>query len=250
MSLIRSANRFALPSPDLVVRLTAAVVVLAAAGLKWYQLAIDSSAMRWPLWRVAVIGVEVALTGWLLIGMWPRWSRWIPGAFFTGFSLIALNQALSGAESCGCFGQVKVNPWITFAMDVLLAAGLWVWPPGRDPVIRWPRVGLMPRVGIVSAVAAVALGLSLWRLPRPVPAGEDGEPSGLLQAGSLTILEPGRWIGRALPLMAEIDIGQRLQSGRWVAVLHQAHCSTCREALPFYEAQARAAEGPKKNALA
>lgn len=228
--------------------------LLLAATLKWAQLPVadlgPKSVSHLPVLLIVVIALEAAMAQWLLFGRWPRWSRWIPGACFAIFAVVALHQALTGVESCGCFGRVKVNPWITFGMDVLLTAGLLMWPPGREPVIRLPRLGLMPRVGIVGAAVAVALGLSLWRLPRPVVAGTDGEPAGLLQAGSLTILEPSRWIGRALPLISEIDIGEQLRTGKWVAVLHQAHCSTCREALPFYEAQARAAGETKAYGVA
>src|SRR5690606_34396314 len=79
-----------------------------------------------PDLAIPLIAFEAALALWLLVGIWPQWGRWIPAACFAVFSMAALYQAMSGATSCGCFGKVKVNPWITFGMDVLLAAGLWV----------------------------------------------------------------------------------------------------------------------------
>lgn len=230
-----------------VVHIIAAGVLLAAAVAKWSPSSVSARTVDGSLPLAVFIAFlvvfEIALAAGLLLASWPPQTKWIPGTCFAAFAAVALFRVLAGAESCGCFGRVKVSPWITLLMDALLAAGLWVWPPGREPVLRLPRLGLMPRVGIVGVVVAVALGLSLWRLPRPVVAVVDGEPTGLLQAGSLTILEPGQWIGRGFPLVAEIDIGDRLRIGRWVAVLHQVHCSTCQEALPFYEAQARDAGG-------
>ncbi len=239
MTLIASTSRAALHSPRLLVRLAAGAVLLIAVGLKWQQLPVDlrggDSSMLAAVWAIAVIGVEVAMGTWLFLGVWPRGVRWVPGAFFAGLAGVALYRAVGGAESCGCFGAVKVNPWVTFSADVLLAAGLWKYPPGMEPVFLWPRLTLWPRVGVVGMVVATAVGLSVWRMPKKDAAGE---AAGMIQAGGLTILEPGRWIGQKLPLTSEIDIGWQLLDGRWLVVLHQAHCSTCREALPRYEALA------------
>jgi hypothetical protein len=50
--------------------------------------------------------------------------------------MITLYKAITGAASCGCFGSVQVNPWITlFAIDLpaLLALSIFrrksVMPP-------------------------------------------------------------------------------------------------------------------------
>lgn len=59
-------------------------------------------------------------------------------------------------------------------------------------------------------------------------------------SGSLIILEPQKWVGKPLPLLADLDIAGRLQAGRWIVVLYHQGCSTCIEALPGYEAMSLA----------
>jgi hypothetical protein len=43
-----------------------------------------------------------------------RKAAWIAGTLaYLGFIFVTLFKVIIGAESCGCFGQVHVNPWIT-----------------------------------------------------------------------------------------------------------------------------------------
>ena len=188
---------------------------------------------------------ELGLAAWIVFGIWPHWSRWIPSACFAGFAMVALYQALSGAESCGCFGRMKVNPWITFTMDVVLAGALWKWPPGRGLVRRAADEGRCPwrRAAVMGCVLPVVLVMSLRQLPSASAVAEAAEKGTLLEAGGLTILDPGTWVDKQLPLIGHTDVDADISQGRWLVVLHQAHCSTCREALTFYEALAGTAAG-------
>jgi hypothetical protein len=230
------------------VRMAASLVLLFAALMKWGQLPIldrtGGGLFHKSSFVVGLIVFEVVLAIWLAIGIWPKWATWLPSACFAAFALVALYQAFTGADSCGCFGRIKVNPWVTFGLDLTLAAALWVWQPGdgersEDRRLKTEDRGwqnrparLRYRVAIVGCAALLALGLSLWRLPSARAAGET---SGMVRAGSLTILEPEKWIGKSLPLSSDIDVGDRLRIGQWLVVLYHADCSTCREAIPAYD---------------
>ncbi len=43
---------------------------------------------------------------------------------FVVFAGVATVKALAGAESCGCFGAIAVNPWYTAGFDWIAVAGL------------------------------------------------------------------------------------------------------------------------------
>jgi hypothetical protein len=184
--------------------------------MKWEQLPIidrtGEGLLHRPAFVVGLIVFEVAVAGWLAFGVCSRKVAWFPSACFGVFALVALYQALTGAESCGCFGRIKVNPWLTFWLGLTLAGALWVWWPGggkrsedrgwrvedggQGSEDRGSRIedrqerkmpGLAYRLVGVGGVVLLALGLSLWRLP---PARAAGDMPGMVRAGSMTILEP------------------------------------------------------------
>jgi hypothetical protein len=244
------------------MRYVAALVVLFAAFMKWEQLPVldrtGDGLLHQPAFIIPQIVFESVLAGWLLCGFWPRWTKCTPGVCFSLFATVALYFAMTGAESCGCFGRVKVNPWVTFGLDCLLAAGLFIWPPvgrsedggsriedcGEGGEDRGSRIedregrkspGVAWRIVGVGGIAVLALVMSLRQLPK---ASAAPEMAGMLQAGALTILEPEKWAGKTLPILADLDIGERLKTGQWLAVLYHADCSTCREAVPGYERMA------------
>ncbi len=230
----------------------AALVLLFAAAMKFEQLPVvdrmGEGLLHRPAFVIGLIVFEIVLAAWLLFGVWPRWTKWIPAICFSLFAMAALYLAITGAESCGCFGRVKVNPWVTFAMDVVLAGALWRWPPGkgreaagtgRDDRGERKTRGLAYRIIAAGGAAAIALTLSLRQLPvvATQASGESGA-IGMIEAGGLTILEPREWIGHALPILPHLDIAERLKTGQWLAVLYHADCSTCRKAVPGYERMA------------
>src|SRR4051812_10602478 len=60
-----------------------------------------------------VTQVELMLAFWLVSRFYPRTSWRFATALFLLFGAVTLYQALSGGSSCGCFGALKINPWIT-----------------------------------------------------------------------------------------------------------------------------------------
>ncbi|MHB1423824.1 MAG: MauE/DoxX family redox-associated membrane protein [Gemmataceae bacterium] len=109
------------------------VVLLTAAALKIQQLSAGPTTentlftSRWFL--IGLVECELALGLWLLIGAYPKPARRAALAAFAGFSLVALYQALTGAPSCGCFGNVPIKPWYTLLLDLAIVAVLWRWNP-------------------------------------------------------------------------------------------------------------------------
>jgi len=84
---------------------------------------------------------ELALGLWLLSGLWKRWAWRISLLCFGLFCGVTLYKALTGAASCGCFGQIQLNPWITLlAIDVPAVLMLLLFRAEKSPSLttQWP----------------------------------------------------------------------------------------------------------------
>jgi len=102
-----------------VLNLAVAAILLTSASLKAHELASgplppgDIFQNRWLI--LAVVQWEFVLAAWLLIKVAKR-AAWLAlTGTFTVFLSITLFRAISGESSCGCFGKVQVNPWITLS---------------------------------------------------------------------------------------------------------------------------------------
>lgn len=81
-----------------------------------------------------LIGLEfVAIAVMLFL---PRFARAMAIFILACFCAILINEIRVGATSCGCFGTVKINPWIMLAIDsLLLVAVILLRPsaPANEP---------------------------------------------------------------------------------------------------------------------
>jgi hypothetical protein len=73
---------------------------------------------------------------------------------------------------------------------------------------------------------------------RPAELSEDG----YFQGNAHTVLlEPEKWVGKRLPLLKHIDIGDELAHGHWLLVLYRHDCPKCEKLIPRFEQAAIAA---------
>jgi hypothetical protein len=230
-------------------------LLLLAAGLKCHQLATEPVAemdlwtSRWFL--IALSNYELLLGLWLLAGFWPRASRAVALISFAGFATIAFRKALIGEASCGCFGKIPVDPRYTLVLDVAAIFALVAWRRaadasrstllspqrergqseggiGRRRVLRYIGVAL---VMLLLAGAGFVLGTYS-------PSAFDAEGN-LIESSTIVLLQPEKWVGRRLPLLKYIDIGDELARDHWLVVLYHHDCPKCQEAFPRYESMAR-----------
>jgi hypothetical protein len=239
------------------MRFTAAWLLISAAILKAIQLlnevAVGVVGHASMFVRTSQIVFEIALAVLLLANAYQGRLRRITAVVFAGFAVYSLLLASHGGKSCGCFGDLKVDPWSTFAIDSIVALGLTV--PIRSLAFlraritrsscpesrlwfatKWPGGSRIAFTAIVI-VSTLAYGLHAYHLR--IFAGN------ILRAEKpVTILEPDKWIGKALPISDDIDI--TLPNGDWTIVLHRHDCPACQEVVPKYE---RLASLGKKVAL-
>ncbi len=111
-----------------VWRILIALLLLTAAGLKAHVLTTQSILERefWntrPFLTILAL-VEVGLAFWVIVGLYARWTRLAVCLLFFCFFEFSLYLALSGKGNCPCFGTVKINPWWTMLLDLVVFAGL------------------------------------------------------------------------------------------------------------------------------
>jgi hypothetical protein len=171
-----------------IVMTLAGLLLIAATVLKCHEM-IDTCIPSWdvkaqavileaqkagediPVWKANALGfwesyefslfqipLEFALGVWLVCGLFRK-AAWIAGTVcYLGFIGVTLTKALTGAADCGCWGLIKVDPWITlFAVDVPIFLLLLLFRPKGYKLLPppWPNLFYLllvfvPTIGIMA----------------------------------------------------------------------------------------------------
>jgi hypothetical protein len=212
----------------LLARVAIATLLVMAAGAKgWTMFALGGHV--WPrdtdqILAAAQVACELGVAAWLLAGVYARLVHRLALGLFGVFSMYTGWLALGGAPSCGCFGAVRVSPWLALALDLGVLAALIGFPPpdlmGRTR--GWPLLrAWLASAGIAGTLAA-ALLLASPSLPTLV---------GIENSGRLEVLDPAAWVGQSFPLLPYIVRDRDLSSGNWLVVLFRADCEHCRRLI-------------------
>ena len=234
---------------DIVLKALGGLLIVAGA-LKGWQLITEpvanNSIWTWRPFMVLQVDFELALGIWLLSGLFKK-AAWLTALLcFSAFSLITLYKGISGAESCGCFGTVDVNPWLTlFAIDIPSFICLWVFRPvllfKRKPKTMRTLIHefITPLPSISRFVTTTCLALLILGVTTPILAFN--EPAKI--TSSYEVLEPKTWVGKKLPILEHIDIEKQLEQGNWLVLFYHHDCPDCARAIPKYERIAREMAG-------
>jgi thiol-disulfide isomerase/thioredoxin len=226
-------------------RFGCATILIFAAAFKTYELVRNPAVgfvygSRWL--QSGLIEYECVLAAWLLSGYRPILCRRVSLVTFMGFGCYSLYLALSGTASCGCFGQLRITPWMAFVLDTVLVMLLWQWNPFlgggtwrfEDGPLRPQRIpSILRAMASVALVGVPMFAIAAW-----------GRNTAVIDEKSLVnqdvvVLEPDQWVGKRFPLFNYIDIGKSLSTGSWVLVFYRHDCPKCHEAIPKYERLAR-----------
>ena len=227
-------------------RFVVAAILLLAAGLKAYQLVtaplppVMQGSVFTPLlellndcyFLMLVVVGEILFALILIAGIWQQWMWLLSLLGFSMFTLVSLMKGLSGESSCGCFGTVTVNPWITTGLDLTIVIFLtvfreridWTFPPPDHK-----KVSTVLIAWFVFAGLALFAMLSLQEQPHATLGTEF-----IGADGSITImLEPNMWVGKELPLWDRVDSKSRLtlEKGEWNIVIGRKQCEECKRLL-------------------
>jgi len=234
-------GRAAARAPFALISGLTAVILWCAGALKLYSAAalpITGTEFRLD---ASLAALEIVFACWLVVGMYQRAARWLAALCFLAFLGVSLTRALGGEATCGCFGPLPINPWVTAGLDgFILVALLW----GKPTAAAHATTNSSPRrlavfviAGGVSTVAAVVLVV----LANPGRLGADGQIEG---SAAAVMLKPEEWVGQPCPLTPQLGIGDQLCRGDWVVLLYRPDCPECQQMLPRYSE--RAAESRKR----
>lgn len=194
----------------------------------------------------------IAVLAMLLVG---RIARAVAIFMLSVFCVVLIVELYRNAQSCGCFGSIKLHPGVMLAIDGTLLLGVILFGPRRDdgsqPV---PRLAFPALVALSLAAVAVSYALpnkSTDAPPDPGPGvvlnggnvGDDEAPAIAAAEGCSAWPEAipipgfwyakdlGTWPGRCwneLELFKIIrDKPRDLHEGRKIVVLYRRDCDHC-----------------------
>jgi hypothetical protein len=157
-------------------------------------------------------------------------------SLFLVFSSVSFYKTISGATSCGCFGNVEIPPLYTAIFDTFVISLLIVFRP-RTPWFHsvvdakyWSDVKYQ-----ISNYFLIVIPLGsfvFWQVTQ-VNISKLEEIGQLLEQGSVVRLEPRRWLNKEFPLRDYCDIGKKITDGHWIVLLRRTGCIECQDAKPF-----------------
>ncbi|PKL50373.1 MAG: hypothetical protein CVV39_01580 [Planctomycetes bacterium HGW-Planctomycetes-1] len=216
---------------NIIVMWITGLVLLFATAMKIHQLLTEPIISKgfWESWEFFLIQIplELGLGIWLISGLFRKAGWLLALISFAGFIVVTLHKGLIGAESCGCFGTVTVNPWITlFVMDVPLFVLLAIFRPKGEKLLPppWPKAVHFFAIAIPTFILLPAVEYVLIT-NKPPMVSEKYE-----------VLDVKQWANQDVwPLLEYIDIKDSLQTGEWVVLMYHYDCPDCRIAIPEYE---------------
>jgi hypothetical protein len=222
-----------------VVTAVTGLILIIAAVLKIHQLLTEPIISKgfWESWEFFLIQIplELGLGIWLVCGLFRK-AAWLLAVLAFGlFIAVTLQKGLTGAESCGCFGRIKVNPWITLSViDIPIFLGLVIFHPKGLKLLPppWPKAAHFFGVAIPTFVAfSIIMPLLYFHKP------PDKTPQ-------YVVVRPVEWIGQARnhkewSMLKYIDIADSLRKNLVIVVLYNTECDICHKAIPLYDQMGR-----------
>jgi len=221
---------------NIIVMWIAGLFLIFASAMKVHQLITEPIISKgfWESWEFFLIQIplELGLGIWLICGLFRK-AGWLLGliAYF-GFIGVTLFKGLTGEASCGCFGMVKVNPWITLSVvDIPIFLLLAIFRPKGEKLLPppWPKLAHFLAIAIPTFILLPTIEYVLITNKQVKPDVENWitEPA-----------QQNQW-----SLLEDIDIKEQIQSGSWVVLMYHYDCPDCAKAIPEYEEMHKSLKG-------
>ena len=211
------------------------LVLLTSGALKGIDL-VNGSTSHHLLIDLLELLMELAIGIWLISGRTARTAAQVTICLFLVFAGVSAYRGVRGDASCGCFGPVHVNPWITVTLDLFIL-GIMAWSMRRG-IAGKPRPAgqytLRNVAALLLVVALVWMGFRGSRYWRPAYLHADGQITG---GHGLLFTTPPGWYGRNLPVQRFItgggsgQVANQLSYGRWLVIIYYHGCPECQQAI-------------------
>jgi thiol-disulfide isomerase/thioredoxin len=246
-----------------IVMTFAGLLLIGASALKAQQMLTEPIVSKglWESWGFFLVAVplEMALGIWLVSGLFRK-AAWLMGVLSFGFFVgVTAYKAATGELSCGCFGRIHVNPWITLlTIDVPLFLLLLIFYPRGEKLLPppWPHPFHCLAVAIPACLVLGALVPTLF-FNKPPDRGE-----------KYAVINPGNWQNNSNPgrppiavnpgtepnlpvhqttvepneadlpdwqlMLNHVDIAEQLRTDVKVVLFYHYDCPDCAVAIPLY----------------
>lgn len=183
----------------------------------------------------------------LLLIVLHRWGvMWaFTAMLFSVFSGVALHRLLQGAESCGCFGGIKIPPHITLSLDAAIVC-MSAWLARAWGLRTW---GFAAAFGLVPSLVVAGAMYSRHATP---PSADEADFGAIASEDQGAAIETGRITAREalLRVPAAFDRGafpsapapEWLDDLRkaadpdaglpWLIYVYNRNCDVCQRHLP------------------
>jgi hypothetical protein len=217
-----------------IVSISLGLVLLVAAALKGHQLITGYVPGRTLLTsrfiQILTVEAEFGLGIWLISGFHRRFAGCIAMAYFILLAGASAYLLTIGEECCGYLGRLAVSPWFTFVFNLAAISCLWVFPPVGAAITfssrPWRATAAVSAFCFLGTYLLVAM--PQYRVASSVDSDLGGD-------GEMVVLDVENWKGRQFPVLDFIDIGERLNTGRWLVILYHADCPRCEEVIKGLE---------------
>ena len=160
-----------------IIMLLAGLLLMATALLKAHEVMNvgfpswkDNPTGFWESYEFFLLQVplEFALGAWMVSGLFRK-AAWLAGTLcYFFFIFVTLGKALLGYESCGCFGQIHVDPWMTlWIVDVPFFLLLAIFRPKGCKLLPppWPNTyhAILCGVPIIGFMVLAAPAIVAFR---------------------------------------------------------------------------------------
>lgn len=215
-------------------------VHLPAALIKWCgELGID-------LLFVLRFSIAAELIGAGVMILLPPLARWLGIAMLATFVPVLIGDLLLGASSCGCFGAIEVNPWVTLVTDLTFLFGLLILGHG-EPRLRLTPI--LPTTRVVAAGLWTVLSVAVaFGLPAPAPSATgDGESERAstgtegvseLPSDGYYLPQYDDWIGRSfrqLEIASWIrNLPENIDVASHYIIFYRKDCEHCHELMEVF----------------
>jgi hypothetical protein len=165
---VRGVRGLSVEPRRIVARYLIGSTFIIAASLKFYAIA------RYPnYFELLASSFELALGLFLVLDLMPVLSWFASLVAIVAFLSANAMLVIRRASSCGCFGDLKVDPRLTLMLDVLLlAVHCWGRPDfraawagnsvrlrGSRPLMNWRPEALRPLLTVALASIVISAGL-------------------------------------------------------------------------------------------
>ena len=231
----------------ILARVVVPLWLLTGAVLKLIDLSpshLPAALIRWlggngvDLMFVLRFGIAVELIVAGVMVLLPPLARWAGIVMLGSFLPVLVGDVALGAESCGCFGSVEVNPWVTLVTDVTFLLGL-VFLGRRDSRLALGR--FLPTSRVVAAgVWSLASVFAAFALPadNPVEPSTATASATPLPADGYYLPDYEEWIGRPF---RDLEIASwitglpvDLEVGQQYVIFFRKDCEHCHELMEIY----------------